>query len=293
MKYYGYFPGCTLKAGSVAYDLSARAISKVLGFELMELEDWNCCGATAYSSIAETTAFCISGRNLALAEKTGLDLVAACSACYLVLRKTSLYLKEYPRLRGQVQEALAAGGLDYKGGVKVRHIADVLLKDIGPEAIRVKRQRSLDGLRVAVYYGCQIVRPILDFDHPELPKSLDEIVMATGAQAVSFPLRGRCCGGSSIVSRENMALELIQKVLYSATESGAQCLVTVCPLCQINLDAYQDKVNKIFHTNYNIPVLFITQLLGIVLGIHPKDLGLGTNILSVEKVLSPYLPARR
>jgi heterodisulfide reductase subunit B len=289
MRYYAYFPGCTLKAGSIGYEQSTKAVSKALGLELIELEDWNCCGATAYSSIAEVTAFCMSGRNLALAEKTGLNLVAPCSACYTVLKKTDSYLKEYPKLKSQVSQALAAGGLTYQGGVRVRHFAEVLVNDVGSEAIRVKQQKSLEGLKVAIYYGCQMLRPMLDFDHPEFPRSLDGLVKSLGAEPVYFPLKARCCGGSQILSRENLALELIQKLLFCAADNGAQCIVTVCPLCQTNLDAYQSRINQRFKTDYHLPVLFLPQLIGVALGIEPQSLGLKTNIVSSRKVLAPYL----
>lgn len=287
MKYYIYYPGCTSKASSIALDMSTQAVAKSLNLGLKELEDWNCCGATAYSSIAEMTAFALSARNLSLAEPTGLPLVTPCSACYTVLRKTNLYFREYPRVKKTVSEALAAGGLKYGGGVEVKHVAELLVEGNNLEAIRAKVKRPLQGLKVAVYYGCQLTRPTPSYDDPELPQSLDHLVEALGAEAVNFPLKARCCGGASIVSRPELALEMLAKVLANAKENGAQCLITPCPLCQTNLDAYQGQVSKKYKTHFQMPVFFVTQLVGLALGSSPKELGIDKNIISASRVLAP------
>ena len=289
MKYYSYFPGCSAsEGGSKAYGLSAQAVSKVLDIELKELDDWNCCGSTPYSSVDELSSFCLSARNLSLAEKRGFDMVTPCSACYVLLNRTNSILKEYPRVKANVDEALAAGGLEYQGTVKARHLLDVIVNDIGYDVIRAKVKRNLEGLKVACYYGCQIVRPKLGFDHPEYPESLDKLVASLGAEPVPFPLKSRCCGGSLIISEEAVALDLIRMLLNSAVGNGAECLVTVCPLCQTNLDAFQSRVNKKFKTNFKLPVLFFTQLMGIAFGLSDEDLGLNTSIVPVERVLAKY-----
>ncbi len=289
MKYYTYFPGCSSsEGGAKAYGRSAQAVSKVLDTELIELDDWNCCGSTPYSSIDELASLCLSGRNLALAEKRGFDLVTPCSSCYINLNRTNSYLKQYPQLRAKVGEALAAGGLEYHGRVKVRHLLDVLVNDIGYDEISSKVERNLGGLKVASYYGCQVVRPRFGFDHPEYPQSMDRLVASLGGEPVSFPLKSRCCGGSLIISEEDLALELIKKLLDCAVSNGAECLVTVCPLCQTNLDAYQSRVNKKFKTNFSLPILFFTQLMGVAFGLRKEDLGLKTNIIPAERVLAKY-----
>lgn len=289
MKYYSYFPGCSAsEGGSKAYGLSAQAVSKVLDIELIELDDWNCCGSTPYSSVDELSSFCLSARNLSLAEKRGFDMVTPCSACYVLLNRTNSFLKDYPQVKADVDEALAAGGLEYHGTVKARHLLDVIVNDIGYDVIRAKVKRNLEGLKVACYYGCQIVRPKLGFDHPEYPESLDKLVASLGAEPVPFPLKSRCCGGSLIISEEAVALNLIRMLLNSAESNGAECLVTVCPLCQLNLDAYQSRVNKKFKTNFNLPVLFFTQLMGIAFGLSDEDLGLNASIVPVERVLAKY-----
>ena len=290
MRYYTYFPGCSSsEGGAKAYNWSARAVSQALDIDLIELDDWNCCGSTPSGSVDELGSFCMPARDLALAEKTGLDLVTPCSACYVVFNRTNSYLKQYPQLKAKVDEALAAGGLEYHGTVRVRHMLDVLTNGIDHDAIESTVKKPLSGLKVAPYYGCQVVRPRFGFDHPEYPKSLDKLIASLGAEPVPFPLKTRCCGGSLIISEEDVALELIRKLFESALSNGAECLVTVCPLCQTNLDAYQSQVNRKFKTKFNIPVLFFTQLIGVAFGLKEKDLGLKTSIVPVERVFTKYI----
>ena len=285
MKYYTYFPGCSAEATAIGLGLSVQAIAKPLDMELIELEDWTCCGSTPYGSLDELESICVAARNLALAEKTGLDLLTPCSSCFVTLYKANTQLKDHPQLMAQINEALAVANLEYRGSVRVRHLTEVLVNDITPEVITTKIKRPLNGLKVAPYYGCQLVRPDYGFDNPEFPQSLDRLVECLGAEAVPFPLKNRCCGGSLIISEEDLALGLLRKLLDNALENGAQCIVTPCPLCQTNLDAYQSRVNSKFKTRYNVPVLFITQLIGLALGIDPESLGLNTNIVSPSEVL--------
>jgi len=293
MKRYSYYPGCAVEATASALGLSVPNVTRKLEIELIELDDWNCCGSTPYSSVDKLEAICMASRNLALAEKTGLDLVTPCSSCYVTLNNTQIHLKENPGLKNKVNKALAVANLKYKNSVRVRHLAEVLYNDIGVETISAKVTRNLKGLKVAPYYGCQLVRPGFGFDDPESPHSLDGLVSSLGAEAISWQLKNRCCGGSLIMSEEKLALGLISKILRSAVENGAACIVTDCPLCQINLDAYQSKVNSKFKTRYNLPVLFLTQLIGVALGLNPGELGLSINIVSPMKVLEPYLKLSR
>jgi heterodisulfide reductase subunit B len=288
MKHYTYYPGCSAEATAVPLGLSIPPVAKALDIDLAELEDWNCCGSTPFSSVDKLEAGAMAARNLALAEKRGLDLVTPCSNCYVVLQSANAHLKELPSFREKVSEALAAGNLKYDGGVKVRHLAEVLYSDITPEVIASKVTKPLDGLRVAAYYGCQLVRPN-GFDDPESPHSLDELVTSLGAEAIPWEMKAHCCGSSLVMSEQEVALELINKILRNAQAHGAQCLVTPCPLCQINLDAYQSQVNSQFKTSYNLPVLFVTQLIGVALGIPAKELALEKNIVSPMRVLAPYL----
>ncbi|OGN98850.1 MAG: hypothetical protein A2Y89_04685 [Chloroflexi bacterium RBG_13_51_18] len=290
MRYYTYFPGCSAsEGGAKAYNWSAKAVSRVLDVDLAELEDWNCCGSTPSGSVDELGAYCMATRNLALAEKRGLEMVTPCSACYVIFNRTNTYLNGYPPFKAKVNEALAAGNLAYRGTVKVRHLLDILTTDIGYDAIKSRVKKPLAGLKVAPYYGCQVVRPRFGFDDPEYPQSLDKLVLSLGAEPTNFPLKARCCGGSLVLSEEDVALDLIHRLLQSASSNGAECLITVCPLCQTNLDIYQSRVNKKFKTSYRLPVLFFTQLMGIAFGLEEDAIGLRNCIVPIEEVLAKYV----
>ncbi len=288
MKHYTYYPGCSAEATAAPLGVSVAPVAKKLDMELVELEDWNCCGSTPYWSVDKLEAAAMATRNLALAEKRGFDLVTPCSNCFVILNSTNDYLKELPDFKEKVDKALAAGKMKYNGGVKVRHLVEVFYTDITPDGIAAKVTKPLKGLKVGAYYGCQLVRPD-GFDNPESPRSLDEIITSLGADAVDWEMKARCCGSSLVMPEQEVALGLVNKLLKNATKNGAECLITPCPLCQINLDAYQSVVNSQFKTNYNIPVLFVTQLIGVAMGIPAKELALSGNIVSPMKVLAPYL----
>ena len=286
MKSYSYYPGCSTEATAKGLELSIQAIARHLDMELIELEDWTCCGSTPYSSLDRMESVAVAARNLAIAEKSGLDLLTPCSSCFVTLHGANLQLKRDPILMKQVNEALSVVNLEYHGNVRVRHLTEALFTDITPDVIASKVQNGLSGLKVAPYYGCQLVRPDYGYDDPENPQSLDMLVQSTGAESVAFPLKNRCCGGSLIISEESLALGLIHKLLRNVVKNGAECIVTPCPLCQINLDAYQSRVNSKFKTSFNIPVLFVTQLIGLALGIDAKSLGLDKNVVSTETVVN-------
>jgi len=285
MKQYCYYPGCSTEATAAGLGISIQAVAGPLDIELIELEGWTCCGAVHYGSLDRLEAIPVAAYNLALAEKTGLDMVTPCTGCFVTFTKANLRLKENPQLMSQVNQALAEVNLEYKGNANPRLLTEVLINDVTPEFIASKMQRGLNGLKVAPYYGCQLVRPNFGFDDPEAPQSLDHLVNSLGAEAVPFPMKNRCCGSSLVISEEGVALELIYKLLRNAVKGGAQCIVTPCPLCQINLDAYQGRVNSRFKASFKLPVLFVTQLIGLALGVNTKSLGLRTNIVSPRPVL--------
>ncbi len=286
---YTYYPGCSLEVSNKAYDQSARGVSKALGANLIELEDWNCCGATNYMSVRELRSFAISARNLALAEKLKRDLVTVCSACYTTLSKTHHYLADNEKLRADVNDALSAVQLNYGGTVNVRHLLDVYVNDVGIDNIAAKAKKKLTGLRVAPYYGCQITRPHATFDDAEFPVTMDKLFAALGADVTDYPLKAKCCGGMLMTTAENVALKLTKSLLDCAVRGKADCIVTTCPLCHFNLDAYQDKVNRMFGTNFSVPILYFTQLIGVALGMNGKEISLGQELVPAEKVLSAYM----
>lgn len=288
---YAYYPGCSLEKTQRGYDSSVRGVFAALDQELVEIDDWNCCGATVYMSVKETVAVAVSARNLALAERMGMDVVAPCSSCFTVLAKTNRLLKSIPDIHRDVNEALAEGGLSYGGNTAVRHPLDILMNDIGIEAILRKQKRSLDGLKIAPYYGCQIVRPDKTFDDHENPTLMDTLFRRCGGSVVEYPVKVRCCGGMLMTTFEETALKLNKELLECAVQNGAEVIVTTCPLCHINLEAYQDKINARFGTGFALPILYFTQLLGVVLGLDPVRLGLDASFIPLGVKISTLMEA--
>lgn len=271
---YAYFPGCSLKGLGRAYEESLLPVMKHLGVELQELEDWNCCGATAYMAVDEGKACVLAARNLALAERSGhRQILAPCAACYLVLNKTKHYIHDYPGMKTTMDRALAAVGLRYTGDVPVRHPLDILLNDVGLEAIRQKVRRPLQGLKVAPYYGCQLVRPYATFDDQYNPTTMDRLLVSLGATLVSYPLKTKCCGGSLTGTVPEAGTRMVYILLNEARKRGADCLSTVCPLCQFNLDAYHSQVAAEYG-RLPMPTVYFTQLMGLAFGLPESELGL-------------------
>ncbi len=268
-----YFPGCSLQGLGRAYDESLQPVFRALGIELTELEDWNCCGATAYMAVDEAKAFVLAARNLALAEKNGGHAVLApCSACYLVLNKAKHAMAESRVVGDKIRQALAAASLRYEGRVPVRHPLDVLLNDVGLEAIRQRVTEPLRGLKVATYYGCQMVRPYATFDDQYNPTTMDRLVEALGATVVRYPLKTKCCGGSLTGTLPEAGLRLAYILLKEAMRQGAQVIATVCPLCHFNLDAYHVPIGAKYGP-VPIPTVYFTQLMGLAFGLPRQELG--------------------
>jgi heterodisulfide reductase subunit B2 len=309
MKDFLYYPGCSMEYSARAYDKSVRAISPALGMRLNEIEDWNCCGATEYLGISLTPAYALIARNLAIGAKAAngnRELVAPCSACYLNLAKADHYMSEQPALGTKVNEALAAGDLAYApGSLKIRHLLDVLVNDIGLETIEKLVVQPLSGLRLVPYLGCMVPRPDYGerFSDHDFPTELDSLLRALGADVVDYPLKTECCGGHMPQIGPEMGFEMIHRLIATAERAEADAMVTMCPMCQLNLDAYQGEMNQHFKTKYHMPVLFFTQMIGLALGVDPKELGFGLELVSARNVLetlgvkppeeTPPAPTRR
>lgn len=283
---YAYYPGCSLECNAASYDVSTRAVADLLGIKLLEIDDWNCCGATEYFSQNELVASSVIARNLALVDSSLDQLVAPCAACYCNLAKVDKLMADSPKMDREINEALAAGGLKYKPGrVKVRHLLDVIYHDIGETAIRDKVVKPLSGLRIAPYYGCQVVRPIGDGDNTEYPMEMDEMFQWLSAEVVDYPVKAHCCGGHMTQISEPQAFELHRRLLQNAQDYKADLIICLCPMCQLNLDAYQNRVNGMFGTNFNIPIVYFTQMLGVAFGIDMHKLGFGKELVAAEPVL--------
>ncbi|MGD0992029.1 MAG: CoB--CoM heterodisulfide reductase iron-sulfur subunit B family protein [Gemmatimonadales bacterium] len=286
MKRYAYFPGCSAETVSASYHLSTIETGAKLGVQFEEIEDWNCCGATPYTNIDELLAHTLCARNLAIAERTGLDVVAPCNACFKNLYHANQDLKKDADLAEHMNFALEADGLHYGGAVNVHHLIHVFVRDVGLDAIKQKVTRPLKGLKVAAYYGCQLVRPDRNdgFDATG-PRYFEDLVAALGAKPVEFAHRLRCCGASLMIGFRRAALAMVHELLRGAAQAHADVIATACPLCQLNLECYQRDVNREFGTAYEIPVLYFTQLMGLAMGISAKKLGIGTEMISPKAVL--------
>lgn len=288
---YLLYPGCSMETSAIAYEASLSVVAKIIGLGMEEINDWNCCGATEYLGISLTPAYALISRNLALASQQAngnRTVVAPCSACYLNLAKADYYMQEQPKLGRMVNEALAAGGLSYKPGtLEIRHLLDVMVYDIGLDTISSKVVRPLKGLRVAPYLGCMVPRPDYEkrwSDH-EHPIELDLLLQALGAEVIDFPLKTHCCGGHMPHIGPDTAFELIRRLVSAADAYEADLMATLCPMCQMNLDAYQSETNQHFGTSYHMPVVFFTQLMGLAFGLEPKELGFGTELVSARRAL--------
>lgn len=269
---FAYYPGCSLEATGRPYDVSVRRVFERLGIGLREIEDWNCCGATSYIAMNKFAAYSVAARNLAYAEKMGLNVCAPCSSCYTILSKVNRHMRWGNDHRDRVNEALGAAGLSYSANLEVLHPLDILCHYYGIERIVERAIRRLGGAKIAPYYGCQIVRPMGRLDDPEDPQHLDNLFRALGAEVVPFPPKVRCCGGMLMTTFEEVALKLNRDILGAADENGAEIIVTTCPMCQINLEAYQKRINAAYGTRFEMPIVFFTQILGLALGFTPEEM---------------------
>ena len=282
---YAYYPGCS--AESTARDLheSSLAVARALGLELDEIKGWSCCGATAAHQTDRMLAASLPAANLLLVRDMGLDMVVNCAACYNRTKTANYEISSSPTIRQQVSEAL---GRDYDGSVKVRHFVEVLLEDVGIARLRKSFKRSLNALKVACYYGCYLVRPheVTQFDNPENPVFLDRLVTAMGGESVDWPSKVECCGGGLNLTRTDVVIKLSSPIIEMALASGADCIAVACPMCQTSLDLRQEEIERQSGRHFGIPILYITQLLGICLGIQEKELGLGRLMVTPSKVLA-------
>ncbi len=253
-----YFPGCSLDGTAKEYGLSTRAICERLGLELVEVPDWNCCGASSGHSTNFLLGHALAARNLILAEQQGLDLVVACAACFSRFKKTNIVLKENAELNRKMEGIM---GIPYTGGFEIRHLLDVICNTIGLETIREKVVNPLKNLKLVPYYGCVIVRPqeLTQFDDEEQPQAMDNLTEAIGAECLPWSEKTDCCGASLSLTRVDIVKKLARDIVDMGKEAGAQAIITACPLCQANLDMR--------YGEDGLPVFYFTELLGLALGI--------------------------
>ena len=273
---YAYYPGCSAESTARDMNLSTLAVAKSLGIELQEPPGWTCCGATAAHQTDRQLAVSLAAANLVKVRDMKLDMLVNCAACYNRMKAANHEVTNHVELRAALDQ-------DYDGSVKVRHLIEVLLEDVGLPAIKQSFKRSLNGLKVACYYGCLLVRPpgVMKFDDAENPQSLDRLVTAMGGQSLDWPGKVECCGGGLSLSRTDVVVNLSESILDMAAQAGADCVAVSCPMCQINLDLRQLDMAK----KYQMPVVYLTQLLGLCLGYSAGELGFEKLMVPATNVL--------
>ena len=277
MKYL-YYPGCSLEGSAQEYNISTKAVLKALGVELLELSDWSCCGASAAAAVSPLLAQALPARNLAIAETIAdvTDILVPCSACYLNLKKVEETIRREPGVLVKLNAVLETENLKLSGRIRVRHLLDVLSRDIDVNRIRSLTEKPLSMMTIAPYYGCQCLRPYPVFDNPEKPVSMNPLIEAAGARVHPWSMGGVCCGASNLNTHLSVGLSLVSALLKEAR--GADAIVTVCPMCQLNLEGYQHKASAVCNETLQIAVLYLPQLLGIAMGLPNADIRLDLNL---------------
>jgi heterodisulfide reductase subunit B len=281
---YAFYPGCTAESTAWDFDLSTRAVCRALGVELEEIRDWVCCGATPAHATNASLAVALPVINLQKACAMDVPVMTACAACYSRLRSANYKVRNEPAERERTERIT---GTPYAGDVEVHQILDVLANHIGPEEIRSRVKAPLNGLRVACYYGCLLTRPpqVVAFDDPEHPTAMDELLAAVGAVPVPWPYKTECCGAGLSATHGDVVARLGHRLLTMARQAGAECLAVACPMCQLNLDLRQREATRAHGELPETPALYVTQLVGLALGLSAEELGLSALTIGPGPVL--------
>ncbi|MFH1230341.1 MAG: CoB--CoM heterodisulfide reductase iron-sulfur subunit B family protein [Planctomycetota bacterium] len=281
----GYYPGCALEGSSKDYSMAVERVMKELGVELLPVNDWNCCGASAAHSTNHKLSLALPYRNLALAKEQGLtELFAPCPFCSKTLININYELAN--DLEHKVENTLTSiTELNYNGSIKVLNSVDIFNRFMERILPKINKER-LKGITVACYYGCLLVRPpkVLKYDNQEQPTSMDKVVKDIGAEPVDWEFKTECCGGGFTICNEDAVLELGNKILEDAKENGAQAIIVACQMCQINLDMRQKAIEKKYGVTYQMPIIYLPQLIGLAMGIEPKELGLNLHFIPTESI---------
>lgn len=287
---YSYYPGCSLHTTAKEFDISTKVVMAELGIELKELEDWSCCGGSVAAGISHDAGVALAARNVALAQKENLDLLASCSGCYNKSARAAKALEDESE-KQRINAILCEMGLDVDDyNIRVRNVVDVLANDLD---ISPYVKKPLTGLKVACYYGCLLTRPtdITGWDSPVFPMSMDKLMQACGAEVVDFRSKTKCCGGPILISNQVVAFDLTNKLLEEAKSLGADCIVLACPLCATNLELRQPDIEKQYNVAYALPILYITEMIGLALGIKPRKLGINKHVVSPKSVIAKLSPS--
>ena len=285
-KRYAFFLGCVTPFREASYEIASRRVCKELGIELVDMDGVNCCGLPI-EAINRDMALSMAARNITIAEEKGLDIITICSGCAGALTKTNSVMKESSEVRDQINKYLKEIDREFKGTIKVKHFARVLLEDIGIEKLRKLIKRPLSGLRIAGHYGCHVLKPAahMKFEDPENPTFLHELIELTGATDARYEGEKDCCGSMVIGVDTDVPLSQVRKKMNHVKDAGAQALVTICPSCHLMFDSNQEPAGKPFDETYNMPVLHYPQLLGLAMGIPPEELALDELKVKADEVL--------
>jgi succinate dehydrogenase / fumarate reductase, cytochrome b subunit len=289
-----YYPGCVAQESGKELDMSTRWVCRTLGIELVEFPSFSCCGSGFIDEANEVLNVALNARNLAIAEKAGLDLLTICSTCQGMLSLANLRMSD-PKVRARVDGALKPLGIEYRGTTKVRHLLDVLTKDIGLDTIRARVKRPLSGLKVGAFYGCHLLRPAdeLQSESAEEPRSFENLLAAVGAEPVFYRGRVMCCGFPIQFVKPEVASRIAGHQIEDAKSHGAHAMATPCPLCHISLDAYQNQAEKAVGKPLDMPVFHLPQVVGLALGATPEELGLSRHLVPTDSALAQIRVAAR
>ena len=284
---YALFLGCNIPARVSQYEDSSRAVLKNLGVDLIEIRDFSCCGYPL-RNIDQKAYILSSAKNLALAEKEGLDILTLCKCCFGSLKKAEYLLKEDSDLRQDINQTLADNGLKYEGNITVKHLLSVLYHDVGIDAIKNRLSGSYKDLRIATHYGCHALRPsrITEFDDPIAPTIFDELVEITGAVSVDWPKKLECCGAPLTGINDDVSIGLTKKKVSDAKKSGADYLCTACPFCHLQFDFLQKRMVSNNGNSEHLASVLYPQLLGLCMDIDQETLGINMNQLDISEIKS-------
>ena len=288
---YGLFPGCVLEGASKEYYMATVAVAKKLGVELIELPGWTCCGASHVQDIDPELTLATNARNIAIAEEMGLPIMTVCNTCTLMLREAKEELDGSEKTKAKVNEILRKVDKEYKGTSDVTHLLWFIIRDYGLDKLKEKVVKPLTGMRVGEYYGCHILRPqeTMGFEDFANPHSLQDIIEAIGATPINFSRQQDCCGFHAVYPAHDSVMQMTGSINKDAVDEGADCLVTPCPLCQMQLDMFQEEAKSTVPCKADMPILHLSQLLGLALGVTPQEMGMPRRHLTTTKALEKFL----
>jgi heterodisulfide reductase subunit B len=287
MMKFALFLGCNIPVRVQHYELSARAVLDKLGIEVVDSSEFKCCG-NPIRNIDEKTFVMMAARNLALAEKQGLDMMVLCKCCFGSLKKAAHLLKQNPSLQKEINIWLDKEGLNYTGEYGVKHFLSILYHDMGIPALKEKVIKPFKSIRIATHYGCHALRPsdVTEFDNPVAPVLFDELVIATGALSVDWPLKLECCGAPLLGVNDRLSMDLTERKIADGKRSGADYLCVACPYCQMQFGRVQQMMTSMRNMEYNLLSILYPQLLGLAMGIGGKELGMDRHVLDVSSIQS-------